>query len=230
MFSGVHGDEVSGRATPGSARRPAISAAREFRKSSRRDPVPLWTLVRQVRLAMSARLLVAMTAQTLWWSAALAEVPTYDTSGRFAGTYLCGATAAADLTWDAVKGQWHGEVVGVRDGSLSLKVSSPEFRSWKAFGIDLSAAFYTASVARLSDDSADTCFGGRDEYLPDDSSLHDNILVSPDGFLWCGSRGGSSHYYFDLTGLKYVEVQPGDVGTTSGHPPTMLAGTCQHMD
>jgi hypothetical protein len=102
----------------------------------------------EIEVVMNARLLVVMGAQTLW-SAAQAEVPAYDVSGRFAGTYLCGATAAADVTWDAVKGQWRGDIVAVRHGSLSLEVSSPEYRSWKAFGIELSAAFYTVRVARL---------------------------------------------------------------------------------
>jgi hypothetical protein len=178
---------------------------------------------------MSARWLVVMGAQTLW-SAAQAEVPAYDVSGRFAGTYLCGATAAADVTWDAVKGQWRGDIVAVRHGSLSLEISSPEYRSWKAFGIELCAAFYTVRVARLSDGKADTCFGGRDEYLPEDTTLHDNVLVSPSGFLWCGSPGGSFHYYFDLNALKYVEMQAGNVGSGSDNPPAISAGTCQRMD
>jgi hypothetical protein len=178
---------------------------------------------------MNLGVLVVIAAQATS-TAALAEAPAYDTTGRFAGTYLCGATAAAGLTWEAADGQWRGDIVAVRDGSLSLRLSSPEHRSWKAFGIDLSGVFYTVSIVRFSDDGSDTCFGGRDEYLPDDPTLNDHVLVSPDGFLSCGSRGGSTHYYFDLSGLRYVAMQPGSVGSTDGNPPTISAGTCQRAD
>lgn len=147
---------------------------------------------------------------------------TLDQSGDYAGEYLCVATAAGGVKFDATSGSWKAAAFNVKDERLILKVESHGIAPRAGFNGKLESGMsYTVKIAEGSGKPPRDCSTRGADF---DETL-----------MWFGKSGMfrcevfATEYRFNLKEAKFQRTSPFGYVDGSGDTPNVLIGECSRF-
>lgn len=175
------------------------------------------------KAAMGGRLLWTITIGIFSFSAVAGEV--YDTSGMYAGSYLCIADASGGVAYEVPTGRWVGAVFNVDDSRFVLKVEPLAIDTVKFLGAPEKAQSYRVAVAPFGG-AARVCHS----QTVDLTSIDDKNEPT---YMWAGGSfvctSVLSEYRFNLSKLRFSKIY--SIGYVNGednreNTPSIQIGRC----
>lgn len=145
----------------------------------------------------------------------------FDSSGRFAGTYVCTVQASGGVKWDGAGEKWAGSVTARPNNEIVIRIGVVQRIDVTDFDGQLRAAMQYS--VDLSDETTPVQACRPPGYDKD-------LVISAAGMLQC--KVGASDYRIHLGDLRFMKASwdgfwfRGDLGK---YRPTMAVGDCAKL-